>query len=251
MDFYCTRTGLDVKREDCEEYCEEIEDCKKEGYLSKIDLEYGITHSTESERKRLQSLEKTVQRALEPNPPREVSEKVSKEELYLRKITGTVDRFHPPFKVKDFKEIVDSLGLKIDPEKLFKESTQYLVHKSIWKDNPSPSEIKSAATKIYNITKKLAETLEDLSANIYNALKSTSYDLDNLDLETHRVNNFILDEFGETERLGYFPQKLYINRLAQIYEDDTRHKVTVGYNPVTDKRSKFLQLVDKCLNLVD
>lgn len=82
MTFYCKRAELDVEREECEN-CQLFEDCKKEGYLSEIDEKYGFNYS---ERNKLSSLEKAVQRALRPNK--------SKKDLYLRKITGTMWKFY-------------------------------------------------------------------------------------------------------------------------------------------------------------
>ena len=205
--------------------------------------QFPVEHCTVYLRDVLQSLVKTVRRALNPNK--------SKKDLYLKKISGTTDAFCPLFKVKDFQEVVKSLGLAINPKKLFKESTHYLVMKFIWKENPSPREISSAAKKIYNGSKGLAKDLYNLNPQIYNALLSTSYDLDNLYFETNRVSDFIKDEFGRGGKLGYLPKDFYIYRLAQIYQEDTGRKPTVSYNPDLNQCSAFLQLVDDCLCIVD
>jgi hypothetical protein len=215
----------------CNEDCTYFDSCPEKVSITKINGKHSLKYTKES---RFQALARAAQRARKLNK--------SNKDLYQKKISGSTGYFCPIFKVNNFQEVVDTLGLPIDPEKLFKASAHYLEQKKIWDANPSPRELKSAAEKICKNAKQLFTELENLSNKIYNALKSSSYDLDNLRIESHRVANFINDEFGRGDKLGNHPRDFYIMFLLQIYKEATGHS--------TITRS-FLKLLDACLNIVE
>lgn len=99
MKFYCERAEENVNREECE-YCQKVEECQKDGYLTKIDTRLGLDSTPKPNARQLQTLAKQLQRAQNfsrlARSEEESKKAYIKKPAYLWKQTGIIQATHPP-----------------------------------------------------------------------------------------------------------------------------------------------------------
>lgn len=263
FDFYCEKIEADVDRNQCNE-CEEFPDCKKEGYLGKIDQAFSLHFLPELERKRKQSLARMIRRAR-----KEGYLKDSKKKAYTWKITGVADAPKPPFReplcaeCNQCKTIFKAFDVPKSADLLNRLSgiaESYLGSKTIWNDKHEYSETTPKLRKIKSRARKLSSSLDELDPRVYSLLQSeleTEFItvLSRLEYEAEEIIENVL--FKKTD-LANFPLFIAFNELARLYEDVTGKPATTSYNPsanrkgvITDKSSQFINFVYAWLQCVD
>jgi len=268
--FYCQHEEVEdfVNTKECEELCPLFGDCFKDGRFQNIE-DSNAANAANKDRY-FAKISKRIQRAWEHIEDPDMIKTVR------LKISGACNYRNEKYRADDFKHIIESMALSIDPELISNAANWYERYKEIWSFNLSMRSAKKKLGQIRASAEKLAGHLDDLGMNskkilqggveeelkepMGNATRSILnpiFDeiglpaINSFQLMLYRLGHAIRDENFKTSKTEDIPQVLFIRELTTIYENSTSKKASSTCNLNHNQISEFVRLAADCFRIIE